>query len=291
MAEPSEPSGYTLETLSDKERFIVAFSRLFSYLTPEESGSLLSRAEQKTFPKGDVILKEGSTDKALFIIVKGEVNVVQGTPRTTIARLGVGSIFGEMSFLEQDRASATVVADDGLELFRVDGQIINNLIEDSPRFAAHFYQSLSIILSRRLRVTNTLLSDSAEQEKPRDRKGLKFYVVDDDQDLVQLMSLFLQKDGHKVMSNTSAILAIPEILSFRPDCVLTDLMMSEMDGLEFCRELRSRPELSKTKIIMVSVWSEDVWASRAVDSGADGFMTKPLNEETFVSNVLKLIEK
>ncbi len=121
-------------------------------------------------------------------------------------------------------------------------------------------------------------------------KGNSFYFVDDDPDMIGFVTAQLEAAGHKVASNTSSAEALPEILSDKPDCVLLDLMMPGMDGLEMCKTLRRRKDMDGTKIIMVSGKAYEFDRKRAFEFGADGYITKPLKEKTFVSDVERILE-
>ncbi len=83
--------------------------------------------------------------------------------------------------------------------------------------------------------------------------------------------------------------ALQDIPAARPDCVITDIMMPEMDGFELTRELRQRAELSAMKIIVLSMKSYEFDRRRAKQLGADGYITKPIKRETLlaaISNIL-----
>ena len=116
-------------------------------------------------------------------------------------------------------------------------------------------------------------------------KPLKIYIVDDDAELIEFMVLVLEAQGHRVFADIGAAIAIPRIAAKRPDVVLVDLMMPEVDGLELCRELRAKPELKNTAIVFVSARTEDLWRDRATEMGADGYIEKPLLAETFAELV------
>jgi len=116
------------------------------------------------------------------------------------------------------------------------------------------------------------------------------FVVDDDQQMVDIMSVWLTMAGHDVAADTAASTALPQIATRRPDAILVDLMMAEVDGLELIGELRSRPETKSSAIIMVSARTDDLWTKRALAAGADGFVHKPLEQDTFVSTVERIIE-
>jgi CheY-like chemotaxis protein len=93
-----------------------------------------------------------------------------------------------------------------------------------------------------------------------------------------------------VTSNTDRANALSEILSIKPDCVLLDMMMPGIDGLEVCRTLRDKKGMEETKIIMVSGKAYEFDRKRAYEFGADGYITKPLKEKTFVAEVERIPE-
>lgn len=117
----------------------------------------------------------------------------------------------------------------------------------------------------------------------------KFYLVDDDSDIVELITTLLEAGGHTVRSNLRGVFAIPEIVDFRPDCVLIDLMMAELDGIQLYRELSHRAELTGTDFIMVSAQSADYWKNQAQDAGIKGYLAKPINAATFLSEIEAIV--
>ena len=99
---------------------------------------------------------------------------------------------------------------------------------------------------------------------------MKFFVVDDDPDTLALVSRLLTDAGHEVIVRASSTGAIRDIPDARPDCVITDVMMPVMDGFELTRALRAKPELTSTKIVILSAKSYDFDRRRAQEMGADG---------------------
>ena len=134
-----------------------------------------------------------------------------------------------------------------------------------------------------------LLENMVEHGVMENTKPLSFFIVDDDEQIIELMAILLEQAGYSVSSDLVGVQAIPTIVSEKPDCVLTDLMMACLDGLELCRELRARKELCDLKIIMVSARTEDFWRQRAKDAGVDGYITKPLNIRSFVPQIEAII--
>jgi phosphoribosyl 1,2-cyclic phosphodiesterase len=116
---------------------------------------------------------------------------------------------------------------------------------------------------------------------------MRFYLVDDDPDILALVATVLEQAGHSVEACGSSTQALKEIPVRRPDCVITDVMMPEMDGFELTRELRRRPDLAAMKIIVLSAKTYDFDRRRARELGADGFIAKPVRRD----ELLKLIDE
>ena len=120
---------------------------------------------------------------------------------------------------------------------------------------------------------------------------MKFVIVDDDAFILQLMKLVLESAGHTVHAFASSVQALREIPVVRPDCVITDVIMPEMDGFELCRELRSRPDLAAIKIIMCTSKSYDFDRRRAKELGAAGYIVKPIKRETLLREINEILSE
>lgn len=115
------------------------------------------------------------------------------------------------------------------------------------------------------------------------------HVVDDDPVMLALLVHCLSADNFDVASSSSGEEALDKILEQRPDCVILDVMMPGMDGLELCRRLRAAPQLSATKIIMTSGKSYEPDRRRALAVGADAFIPKPVDTITFAERVHRIV--
>lgn len=120
-------------------------------------------------------------------------------------------------------------------------------------------------------------------------KPLKIYIVDDDAQIAEFMTVVLEAAGHTVFTDISAVFAISRIVGKKPDCLVTDLMMSELDGIELCKHLRERTELKNLVVIFVSAKDSDFWKNRAREAGANGYIVKPLTADAFVSEVERIV--
>jgi len=120
-------------------------------------------------------------------------------------------------------------------------------------------------------------------------KPLSVYVVDDSPVQMDIAKALLEKAGHVVTTSRSSAAALREIPTVRPDCVLTDIMMPEIDGYDLCRRLRAMSELGRTKIFMMSTKAFPFERRRAAELGASGYFTKPLNPASFAQELERLV--
>jgi len=126
--------------------------------------SLLDQhAAPASYRRGDVILAEGSSRRALHIVNSGTVRVeqAQNGRGIALALLGPGEIFGEMGFVENAPADASVVADEDVAIDVIDGNALQSVMASEPGFAVRFYHSLALTLIRRLRVTSRRLTETS----------------------------------------------------------------------------------------------------------------------------------
>lgn len=138
------------------------FSDLFAELEPAGRYDLLERAEELSFQPGDVIIREQDENRVMYVVQEGGVRVerapAEGDKKPVVlARLYLGAVFGEMSFLTHETASATVIADEEVQLLALHHDTITEMLKEDARFAARFYQSLAVTLADRLRETSSAL--------------------------------------------------------------------------------------------------------------------------------------
>ncbi len=118
---------------------------------------------------------------------------------------------------------------------------------------------------------------------------LRIHIVDDDPDVVAMVEQLVRAAGHQLTTSTDSRTAVDDVLEQRPDCVLLDIMMPEIDGLELCRRLRQDERLQSTKIIMVTAKAFKFDERRAVKVGADGYILKPIRPGTFVGRIERIV--
>ena len=138
----------------------MALDDIFGELDFEDRVRLLESADPITYQPGEVIIRQGKELKYIFVILDGEVVVEQINPSQTetmeLARLGVGSVFGEMSFLTGERTSATVRTMTEVDVLILPHRALREYLDNDPSFKAQFYKSLAVTLASRLKVANQL---------------------------------------------------------------------------------------------------------------------------------------
>ena len=102
----------------------------------------------------------------------------------------------------------------------------------------------------------------------------KILVVDDDQHIAELISLYLMKDGYDTQEVYDGKKALEAVTTYEPDLILLDLMLPGMDGYQVCREVRSH---SNVPIIMLSAKGEIFDKVLGLELGADDYVVKPFN--------------
>ncbi len=113
-------------------------------------------------------------------------------------------------------------------------------------------------------------------------------VVDDEKNIVQLARLYLNKEGFTVEAAYDGAQALEKAKALRPDLIILDIMMPEMDGLTVCRELR---KTSNVPIIMLTARSDDVDRIVGLELGADDYVTKPFNPRELVARVKAVLRR
>ena len=129
---------------------LIEHVEVFKGLNHQELLSLLESAEKCTFSAGEIIVKQGSAGAFLYVIIEGQVSVTKTTPPaapTELARLEPGSSFGEMSLVDHDLRSASVIARRSCTLLRMN----ETACWSQPIVSAKIFRNIARILSSRLR--------------------------------------------------------------------------------------------------------------------------------------------
>jgi two-component system alkaline phosphatase synthesis response regulator PhoP len=119
----------------------------------------------------------------------------------------------------------------------------------------------------------------------------KILIVDDEEDILQFIKYNLEKENFQVSiaNNGKKGLLIAE--EENPDLIILDIMMPEMDGVEVCRQLRSKPSFDNAIITFLTARGEDYSQIAAFDVGGDDYITKPIRPRVLVSRIKALLRR
>lgn len=121
-------------------------------------------------------------------------------------------------------------------------------------------------------------------------KSANIICIDDDTAILELIASLMEAEGHTVTTLSDPNLALAAVKEQKPDCVILDLMMPGLDGLQLCQRLRAEPDLEGLKIVVVSGKAYEFDRRRAFEFGADGYIVKPINTDTFADEVCRLLK-
>ncbi len=113
-------------------------------------------------------------------------------------------------------------------------------------------------------------------------------VVDDERNIVELLRMYLEKEGFAVLAAGDGEAALALHQRHDPDLVILDLMLPRMDGFDVCRELRRRGD---TPILILTARSDDVDAIVGLELGADDYVTKPFHPRALVARVKAILRR
>ena len=113
-------------------------------------------------------------------------------------------------------------------------------------------------------------------------------VADDEKNILQLARMYLQAEGFTVETAGSGREALDKVRQAKPDLLVLDLMMPEIDGWEVCRRLRKESDIP---IIMLTARDDDVDKIVGLELGADDYMTKPFNARELVARVKAVLRR
>jgi two-component system phosphate regulon response regulator PhoB/two-component system alkaline phosphatase synthesis response regulator PhoP len=116
-------------------------------------------------------------------------------------------------------------------------------------------------------------------------------VVDDEPDIVEVISLQLKKAGFRTAGFSDGQSFLKSLERRTPDLVLLDLMLPDIDGLEICRRIRQREEWASIPVIMVTAKSEETDKILGLELGADDYVTKPFSARELVARVKSVFRR
>jgi len=123
------------------------------------------------------------------------------------------------------------------------------------------------------------------------KKDTTILLVDDELDILEIIGYNLSAEGYNVVTAQNGLEAIKKAKKHKPELIILDVMMPEMDGIEACEKLRLVPELSETVITFLTARGEDYSQVAGFEAGADDYITKPSKPKVLTSKVKSLLRR
>ena len=119
----------------------------------------------------------------------------------------------------------------------------------------------------------------------------KILVVEDDIEMVELLCFKLKTEGYALGTATNGIEALKKARSIRPDLILLDLMLPELDGFAVCDTLRHDAKTASIPIIMLTAMSSQLARLNGLDAGANVYITKPFSPKYLLQWIQALLQR
>lgn len=123
------------------------------------------------------------------------------------------------------------------------------------------------------------------------KKDIKILLVDDEPDILEIVSYNLASEGYEVFTAKNGVEAVAKAKKKQPHLIILDVMMPEMDGIEACEVIRGIPELENTIITFLTARNEDYSHVAGFEAGADDYITKPIKPKVLLSKVKALLRR
>ncbi|MCC2590183.1 response regulator transcription factor [Chryseobacterium sp. MFBS3-17] len=120
--------------------------------------------------------------------------------------------------------------------------------------------------------------------------GKKILLIDDEQDILEILSYNLEKEGYEVHTANNGNDGIKLAKEIIPDLILLDVMMPEKDGIETCQEMRQSKSLQKTLIVFLSARSEEFSQLAGYQAGGNDYIVKVIKPKVLISKVNALLQ-
>jgi len=124
-----------------------------------------------------------------------------------------------------------------------------------------------------------------------EKNDITILLVDDEPDILEIVGYNLSSEGYTVVTAENGAKAVKLAKKKKPDLIILDVMMPEMDGIEACEQIRKIPELQNTIITFLTARGEDYSQVAGFDAGADDYITKPIKPKLLISKVKALLRR
>ena len=265
---------------------------LFRGLPDDDRAAFLALGAQEAFEAGQVILPAARSDWDIYVVEKGELSIWVG--KALIGTLKSGQTIDPSAVLfPQIQWSAVRSNTDGT-LLKIQREAVMGFFESRPQRAfQQFCVNLFKVWVEVLRDRNTRIAEIQSQLMPAHpgfKERYSILVVDDEEEIRTVMAEFFG-ERYDVITAQDGVGAIESAMAKRPDLILLDLRMPNVDGYEVCKRLKTRPETGYIPIIMLTALNATPDKVKGMMYGADEYLTKPVDLEFLDETVTRILAK
>ena len=124
-----------------------------------------------------------------------------------------------------------------------------------------------------------------------EKSDIKILLVDDEPDILEIVGYNLSNEGYQVITASNGLEGVKKANKEKPQLIILDVMMPEMDGIEACEQIRKNKDLENTVVTFLTARGEDYSQVAGFDAGADDYITKPIKPKVLVSKVKALLRR
>ncbi len=118
-------------------------------------------------------------------------------------------------------------------------------------------------------------------------EGRKVVIIDDNPLAVESLETLFVYEGYKVITASTGETGLKEVIKEKPDIVILDIMLPDMDGIQVCEKIKTNPVTGNVKVLMLTAYDTDESFDKSIMKKADWYMVKPFN----VNYLLKIVNK
>jgi two-component system alkaline phosphatase synthesis response regulator PhoP len=115
-------------------------------------------------------------------------------------------------------------------------------------------------------------------------------IAEDNSQGLELLEAYLSETDYEIQTAADGEETLRKVADWRPDVILLDIMMPKISGFEVCKRLRASPQTADIVVLMVTALDQQIDSDRAVEAGANDFMTKPINKTELLLRVRSALE-
>lgn len=266
---------------------------LFRGFAAGEREAFLALGESVDFGVGEVILPAGRSEWDLYIVEEGEVSIRVGNVR--LDELGPGDTVGTSGILAPQIERSAIWGDAPGRLLRIRREAAIGFFERRPRrlfqqFCRNLFKIWVGVLEKRnqriAQIQGQLLAVTSGGQQRR----FKLLLVDDEVEILQVIGEFFAP-RYEVATAADGREAVAQALGGRPDLILLDLRLPEVDGYQICRQLKSRAETEHIPIVMLTALNATPDKVKGLMYGADEYLTKPVDLQRLDEVVGRVLAK